>query len=466
MNTSTTRTALLATILTAAMVSQVFALNDGQALTPPMGWASWNAFLWRIDETTIKGNVDALVANGLDQRGYQYVLVDLGWQAYAAGAMRARDPDSTLRHDAGKFPSGMSSLAAYIRSKGVRYAAYTDCGYETCGGMTEGSRLFEYKDMRTFAEWGADYVKVDFCGADGRNAQDIYTLFRDAIAAAGRPMVFSICNWGLQSVQTWGYDVGHLWRISGDIEATFSSIMSIVDRAVDWGLAEHHRPGGWNDLDMLQVGNEGLSLDENRSHFALWCIMASPLMLGCDLRSVTPAVLDIVGNRELIAVDQDSLGHMGRRVRDEGERETYVKLMEDSSRAVVLLNRGSSETSMTLQWSDLGLGGADGAFVRDLWAHADQGTYTGSYTVSVPPHGCAALRVTPSWIEPATGMSSPRTQFAVQHTRRGPATLLVDPRGRVVRGAGTGSAAVPAPGAYLLVPAGCAARVRVVAAQR
>jgi alpha-galactosidase len=319
------------------------------------------------------------------------MLVDLGWQAYAAGALRARYADSTIKHDTGKFPSGMASLATYIRSKGLHYAAYTDCGYETCGGMTEGSRGFEYKDMRTFAEWGADYVKVDYCGIDGRSAPAVYSMFRDAIRATGRPMVFSICNWGMQNVQQWGDTVGNLWRTTGDIDTTWASVISVFDRTV--AIAQYSGPGHWNDPDMLQVGNGSLTPDENRAHFTMWCMLAAPLMLGNDLRAMPQSVMDIVGNTEAIAVDQDSLGQSARKVRDDGDAEVYVRMLRDSTRAVMLLNRGTTAATFAVNWSELGLGSSQTARVRDLWQHRDMGTFSSSYTADVPAHGVAMVTV-------------------------------------------------------------------------
>lgn len=432
-------------------------IDSGLARTPPMGWASWNAFLWRIDEEKIKANADAMVSTGLLEAGYEYMLVDLGWQAYAAGAMRARYPDSTIKHNEDNFPGGMADLAGYIRSNGLRYAAYTDVGYETCGDMTEGSRGFEYKDMRTFAEWGADYVKVDWCGADGRDAKQTYTIFKNAIEATGRPMVFSLCCWGRQSVHTWGDEVANLWRISGDIEATWESFMSIVDRAMSWDLADYHGPGGWNDLDMMQVGNGDLTLEENRTHFSLWCMFASPLMVGCDLRSVTPEILEILTNEEAIAVNQDALGLMCRKVAGPFSEQVFAKPLADGSVAVLLLNRGTETMPVTANWTDIGLDSDDQAMVRDLWDHADKGMHAGSYTTEVPGHGVALLTITEeSLVGKSTGVHDRRGHrhgSRLLDAAEGGDLTVVNLRGTVVQSgrAGRISTARLQPGRYVVV---------------
>ncbi|MBD3242180.1 MAG: glycoside hydrolase family 27 protein [Chitinivibrionales bacterium] len=462
MSTTRTCTSVAAAFLLLVTAQSAVSLDNGLARTPPMGWASWNAFLWMIDEAKITGNADAMVSTGLRDAGYEYMLVDLGWQAYAAGAMRARFPDSTIKHDAGKFPNGMQYLADYIRSKGLRYAAYTDVGYETCGDMTEGSREFEYKDMATFAGWGADYVKIDWCGADGRDARSVYSLFKNAIEATGRPMVFSLCCWGQQNVHTWGNEVGNLWRISGDIEATWESVMSIVDRAMSWNLVNYHGPGGWNDLDMLQVGNGDLTLDENRAHFSLWCMFASPLMVGTDLRSVSDDIVAILTNPEVIAVNQDSLGLMCRKVAGGAEQQVFAKLMQDSSYAVLLLNRGTASATMTANWEDVGLQSGDQALVRDLWERADKGMHTGSYSAEVPSHGVVMLEVTRADLVKTVQSSDRSGHRSLAPALRGldaspgDRISVVDLRGAVVRSlsAGRNLSALRsdlAPGSYLVV---------------
>ena len=248
-------------------------------------------------------------------------------------------------------------------------------------------------DARTFAEWGVDYIKEDWCYAEGLDAPTQYAKFRDALAKAGRPIVFSICEWGSAAPWDWGPTTGNLWRTTGDIEDSWSSMLALLD--ISGQHASAARPGAWNDPDMLEVGNGGMTDDEYRAHFSLWAIMAAPLIAGNDLRTMSPATRDILTNREVIAVDQDSLGVQGTLVGERApELQVWMKPLKDGSRAVVLLNRSALQTVISASWWRLRISGP--ARVRDLWAHADLGSFTGRYSATVPAHGVVMLRVTPA----------------------------------------------------------------------
>jgi alpha-galactosidase len=358
-------------------------LDNGVARTPPMGWNSWNHFGCNVSEQLVKETADAMVASGMRDAGYRYVVIDDCWQV-------ARDAAGALVADSGRFPHGIKALADYVRAKGLGFGIYTDAGTNTCQGRP-GTLDHEDQDARTFAAWGVDYVKEDWCHAQGLDAPTQYAKFRDALARAGRPIVFSICEWGSNQPWEWARRVGNLWRTTGDIEDKWSSMLSLLD------LSSQHAsvagPGAWNDPDMLEVGNGGMTDDEYRAHFSLWAIMAAPLMAGNDLRAMSGATRDILTNPEVIAVDQDSLGVQGMLV-GEGPPDIQVwsKRLASGGRAVALLNRGSAAAKITTHFDRLGLRG-DSATVRDLWARADRGTFKREYGVTVPPHGVVLVRI-------------------------------------------------------------------------
>jgi alpha-galactosidase len=360
-------------------------LDNGLARTPPMGWNSWNHFACDVSSKLIRETADAIAANGMRDAGYQYVVIDDCWQV-------ARDRNGRLVADSARFPEGMKALADYVHSKGLKFGLYTDAGRRTCQGRP-GTYQHEEMDARTFAEWGVDYVKEDWCYAEGLDAPTQYARFRDALARAGRPIVLSICEWGSNRPWEWGPATGHLWRTTGDIEDRWNSVLALIDLNAQYALAA--KPGAWNDPDMLEVGNGGMTDDEYRAHFSLWAIMAAPLMAGNDVRSMSAETRAILLNTEVIAVDQDSLGVQGMLVAEESPGlQVWVKRLADGSRAVALLNRTGVATAMSATWWRLGLRGP--ARVRDLWAHADRGTFTGKYSATVPPHGVVMVRVTPA----------------------------------------------------------------------
>jgi len=359
-------------------------LDNGLARTPPMGWNSWNHFHCDVSAQLIKETADALVASGMRDAGYQYVVIDDCWQV-------ARDRSGRLVADSARFPGGIKPLADYVHAKGLKFGIYTDAGRRTCQGRP-GTYGSEEIDARTFAEWGVDYVKEDWCNSEGLDAPTQYAKFRDALAKAGRPIIFSICEWGSNRPWEWGPRTGNLWRTTGDIGDRWASMISILDLSSQYALAA--RPGAWNDPDMLEVGNGGMTDDEYRAHFSLWAVMSAPLMAGNDVRAMPPATREILGNKEVIAVDQDSLGVQGMLVQEPGiDLQVWSKPLADGSRAVVLLNRSGLQTVIATSWRAIGLTGS--ARVRDLWAHSDLGAFTGRFSATVPAHGVVMVRITP-----------------------------------------------------------------------
>jgi len=372
-------------------VPSAFALENSLALTPPMGWNSWNRFGCNVTEDLVKSAADALVSSGMKDAGYEYVVIDDCWQV-------RRDAAGNIVADAKTFPSGIKALADYVHSQGLKFGIYSDAGTMTCA-KRPGSRGHEYQDALQYAAWGVDYLKYDWCNTGTENAQAAYSTMRDALKTAGRPIVFSLCEWGSNKPWLWATDVGNLWRTTGDISDCWEckkgrlSFAQILDLQV--GLETYAGPGHWNDPDMLEVGNGGMTTAEYRSHFSLWCILAAPLMAGNDLKSMSPEIKEILTNKEVIAVDQDPLGMQGRRVRKNGDSEVWAKQMKDGSRAVVLLNRGDSNFEISVYWEDLGYPAHLSAAVRDLWAKKDLGKSTATFTAKVPSHAVVMVRVTP-----------------------------------------------------------------------
>ncbi len=355
-----------------------------------MGFNTWNKFACDVSEQLIRETADAIVSSGMRDAGYRYVVIDDCWQV-------ARDSAGRLVADPTRFAHGMKALAEYVHGKGLRFGLYTDAGAKTCQGRP-GTLGHEEIDARTFAEWGVDYVKEDWCYAEGLDPRVQYGRFRDALARAGRPIVLSICEWGRDRPWDWGPANGHLWRTTSDIEDNWQSLLWILASSSMHVAAAG--PGHWNDPDMLEVGNGGMTDAEYRAHFSLWAIMAAPLMAGNDLRSMSPATRAILTNAEVIAVDQDSLGAQGRVVLDRGYgAQVWSRELRDGSRAVALFNQRSDSVSITAHWSDVGLPRGR-AMVRDLWGHADLGPFSDAYTARVAPHSVVMVRIRPA---PGTG---------------------------------------------------------------
>ncbi|MBX6379158.1 MAG: glycoside hydrolase family 27 protein [Thermoflavifilum aggregans] len=358
---------------------------NGLAPTPPMGWNSWNHFGCNIDENIIKEMADAMVSSGMKDAGYEYINIDDCWMD------TVRDAQGRLQADPKRFPHGIKWLADYVHSKGLKLGIYSSAGTKTCAGYP-ASLDHEEIDAKTFASWGVDYLKYDNCYNQGRPLIERYQAMQQALAHCGRPIVFSICEWGLENPWEWAPRLGNLWRTTGDIRDSWESVMSILDQQV--GLAKYAGPGHWNDPDMLEVGNGGMTTTEYRAHFSLWCILAAPLIAGNDLRHMSPETKEILTNRDMIAVDQDPLGKEGYKLQDEGDEEIWVKEMSDGSRVVLFLNRGEHTAFMTTDAHQVGLPDAPQYRLRDLWSHKE------SHTESlirgfVPSHGVLVFRVWP-----------------------------------------------------------------------
>jgi len=378
--------AFLLCLLVATSVILLTPAASGQssaslAQTPPMGWNSWNKFGCNVSDKLIREMADAMVSSGMQAAGYQYVNIDDCWQV-------SRDASGTIVADPARFPEGMKALADYVHSKGLKLGLYTDAGTGTCE-KRPGSLNHEDQDAKTYASWGIDYVKIDWCNSEGLDPEVQYAKFRDALGHSGRPIVFSICNWGVKTPWRWGPTTGNLWRTTGDINDTYDR-MTLIGFGQN-GLEKFAGPGHWNDPDMLEVGNGGMKRDEYRTHMALWAILAAPLLAGNDLRSMSPETKELLMNSEVLAVDQDAKGVQGRRVWQEGPLEIWVKPLADGSQAVGLFNRSESATKMTLDFKSIGAPAS--ARLRDLLDHKDLGTIQKFYSADVPTHGVVLVKV-------------------------------------------------------------------------
>jgi alpha-galactosidase len=372
------------------------ALDNGAARTPPMGWNSWNRFGCDVSEQLIRRMADAMVDSGMRDAGYQYVVIDDCWQV-------ERDAHGTIVADPQRFPSGMAALGEYIHARGLKFGLYTDAGSSTCMGRP-GSLGHEWQDAATYAAWGVDYLKVDWCAAEGLDGATQYALFRDALAATGRPIVLSICTWGEENPWDWGQGAGHLWRTTRDIADRWPVVLQIIrENAV---RAYAAGPGGWNDPDMLEVGNGRMTDAEYRTHFSLWAMMAAPLIAGNDLSRMSDATRAILLNREVIAIDQDPRGTAALIVRDDGGPQVWSRLLEDpQARAVALFNPTDQPAEMTVWWAEIGLLPGD-ALVRDVWAHTER-IAANSYSATIAPHGTVMLKIT---AQPAAVAGPPAEQ--------------------------------------------------------
>ncbi len=378
----------------------VHAVANGQALTPPMGWSSWNAHFANINESIIEAAADAMVSSGMKAAGYQYVNTDEGWWS------GTRDANGNITVDLTKWPGGMQAVATYIHSKGLKAGIYTDAGTNGCGGNNQGSYGHYDQDMLQFEQWGFDYVKVDWCGGVTQNLNQAtqYAQIRDSIAKAtaqtGHPMGFSICEWGLADPWNWGPTTGNAWRTSNDISFTQGSV-AWTDILKNFDSATLHpdaqAPGSYNDPDMMEVGASGISATESQSHFSLWAISGAPLLAGNDITTMSSATQTILTNSDVIAVDQDALGLQATKVSEPTiGLQVWSKVLSTSGqRAVALLNRTSATANITVNWSDLGLT-TGSAQVRDLWTHSNLGGFSNSYTASVSSHGVTMLKISGS----------------------------------------------------------------------
>jgi alpha-galactosidase len=426
------KSVLVAAIIAASgaiRISDVSALDNGLALTPPMGWNSWNCFAQNINENQIKEIADALVSTGMRDAGYVFLNLDDNWMA------TSRDANGNLRPDPTRFPGGMKALGDYIHSKGLKFGIYGDRGTRTChhlygkddngrsfGDTKSGSNGREAQDAKTFASWGVDYLKYDNCESNAATMKQDYEKMRDALSSCGRDIVYSICAW---EFQPWMPNTGNLWRTTTDILNIWKKttqwswgIIDIVD--LNEQRAPYAKPGAWNDPDMLQIGNYGNGSPndiEYRSHMTLWCIMAAPLIAGNDIRKMNQATKDILMNPEVIAVNQDSAGIQGTKIKSANGLDVWCKPLgskDGDTKAVALFNRNDNTRDITVTFSDVGLSGT--VHVRDLWEKADKGSFTGKYTMSVPAHGTGMLKLGPPPVMTSRripGVSSGMPDFSI-----------------------------------------------------
>ena len=385
------------TSLVLVIVSFIFLSISAQkfeqlAKTPPMGWNSWNKFGCDVSEKLIMQMADAMVSSGMHSAGYEYIVIDDCWQV-------ARDKDGEIIADKERFPHGIKFVADYIHSKDLKFGIYSCAGSKTCGGRP-GGRGHEFQDARTYARWGVDYMKYDWCNTTTQDARSSYATMRDGLYAAGRPVVFSLCEWGTAKPWEWAKEVGHLWRTTGDIVDRWDAMIAILD--LERNLAKYAGPGYWNDPDMLEVGNGGMTTEEYKTHFSLWCMLAAPLVAGNDLQSMSPETKEILINSDIIALDQDTLGKQGFCFRDNGDYEIWIKKLAKSEKAVCLLNRGDEEKEVQVDFNVLVKASDDywasdpykleDYKVRDLWEHKELKLDKTTIMVKIPPHAVKVYR--------------------------------------------------------------------------
>ena len=394
---------LIASILLSTQVSaQKF---DSLAMTPPMGWNSWNYFSCNVSEQLIRETADAMVSSGMKDAGYTYVNIDDCWHG-------ERDADGNIQPDPERFPSGMKALADYVHSKGLKLGIYSDAGWKTCAGRP-GSRGYEFQDAQQYANWGIDYLKYDWCNTQGLKAEGAYLTMRDALYKAGNPIVFSICEWGDNEPWKWAENVGHLWRTTGDIYHCFDCVidhgswkqwgmLQILDLRDNNLLRRSSGPGHWNDPDMMEVGN-GMSLSEDRSHFSMWAMLAAPLIAGNDIRKMTDEVKEILTNKEVIAVNQDKLGLQGFKYYSSDDIELWLKPLEGGDWAACFLNRSIDEKELDFHWTkyyvndnitNLRIDFKNQEYsMKNLWTHKNQGTTKQDLKTKIGGHDVLMFRL-------------------------------------------------------------------------
>lgn len=379
------------------IISALFTILSAQkfdqlAKTPPMGWNSWNKFGCDVSEKLIMGIADAMVTSGMADAGYEYIVIDDCWQV-------GRDKNGEIIVDKDRFPNGMKYLADYIHSKGLKFGIYSCAGTKTCQGRP-GGRGYEFQDARTYARWDVDYLKYDWCHSTTQNTKASYEIMRDALHVAGRPIVFSLCEWGQSKPWEWAKDVGHLWRTTGDIVDRWDAMMAIFDAQKE--LAKYAGPGYWNDPDMLEVGNGGMTTEEYRTHFSLWCMLAAPLMAGNDLRDMNQETLEILTHNEMITVNQDTLGKQAFCLRDNGDYEIWVKKLAGEEKAICFLNRGDESKTVEVNipvllkasnyyWASDPYKLEDYT-IRDLWEQKNIVPQGNSMKVTLPAHSVKVFR--------------------------------------------------------------------------
>lgn len=372
--------------------------DNGLGRTPQMGWNSWNKFHCEIQEDLIKDVAQAAIDLGLKDAGYSYINLDDCWQI-------SRDDNGNIQEDRDRFPSGMAALSEYIHSLGLKFGLYSDAGVKTCQ-KRPGSLGYETQDAQKYKEWNIDYLKYDNCYSTDASVKDRYQVMYDALNKTGHPIFFSMCEWGVKDPATWAAPIGNSWRTTGDIGPNWKSITSILDQNNKWH--EYGAPGGWNDPDMLEVGNGDLTYEENKSHFTLWCLIKAPLLLGNDLRDMEDLTLEIISNPEVIALNQDPLGVQGyKRSSKDGQDglDVWAGPLFQGHVAVVLFNRSLRPANITATWDDIGVSPMSLFIVRDLWAHQDLGVRSNRVTALVESHGVVAFRLRPIYQDGRVGHS-------------------------------------------------------------
>ena len=378
-------------LVSLGMASQALAHPDSLVLTPPLGWNSWNVFHENINEKQIQEIADAMVNSGLKDAGYIYLNLDDNWMD------TKRDAQGNLQNNPKTFPSGMKAIADYVHAKGLKFGLYGDRGKRTCHHYNSnwqsesGSNGHEEQDAKKLAEWGVDYWKYDNCDSDPRTQEKDYTAMSNALRNSGRDIVFSICMW---EYKDWMPKIANLWRTTFDIgpewisTSWYRGVYEIID-ANDkyWQIA---KPGHWNDPDMLEVGNRGLSYEEQRSQMTMWSIMAAPIMISSDVRNMSNETKELYLNKDMIAINQDSLGVQGHRISDKQGKQVWTKPLKNGDLAVALLNNNSSTQTVECNFADIGVEGE--VEVRDAWKKKDLGPVS-HVSIELPAHGSALLRL-------------------------------------------------------------------------
>jgi alpha-galactosidase len=377
---------------------------EGLAKTPPMGWNSWNTFQTNISDKLVRAIADDMVNSGMKDAGYTYLVLDDGWMA------KERNSNGDLVPDPEKFPNGIKSLIDYVHSKGLKFGLYNCAGTKTCGGYP-GTRGYEYQDARLYASLGIDYLKYDWCNTEGITAKEAYKTMSKALKIAGRPIVFSLCEWGDNQPWEWAKDVGHLWRISGDIYNCFDCIKDYGSWK-SWGVTyildmrknirQYSGPDHWNDFDMMEVGH-GMSVNEDRAHFSMWCMLASPLIAGNDLREMSKETIATLTDRETIAINQDPSGVEAYLYQQKDSVDTWIKPLANNEVALCFLNRSKKPVTVTYDWkmnpvidtvSKTNINFTTTAYrIRDTWMKKDMGDTKKPWTGTVPGHDVVLLRL-------------------------------------------------------------------------
>jgi alpha-galactosidase len=362
------------------------------APTPPMGWNSWNKFGCDVSEKMIMEMADAMVSSGLKDVGYQYIVIDDCWQV-------ARDKDGNIIADPQRFPHGIKYLADYVHSKGLKFGIYSCAGSKTCAGRP-GGRGYQFQDARQYAAWGVDFLKYDWCNSEYQTTKAAYKTMSDALKASGRPIVFSLCEWGSSQPWTWAKGIGQTWRATGDIKDFFEcqldwgglGVLNIIDKVAP--LDAYAGPGHWNDCDMLEVGNGGMTTTEYITHMSMWCMLCSPLMAGNDLRNMDATTKSILTNREVIDINQDPKGVQAHLYISFGNKQVFAKPLDNGDYAVCFLNKDETPWNLDFSWWNLGCIDSKTTYtIHDVWKHKDIGTTAQKLKSVIPGHGVLVVRL-------------------------------------------------------------------------